>query len=152
MLSISITQMEISTKLQVSCPAESNQLPNTHGILKHITSCCHCVLYTTNLCLHVCLSINFCSSSWHVQHEGQGQVGCLEGCWRSYTYLILNFGQLNFVFYHNTTDTLILVVSQDCVIVVAKLFGMFAGKSKEEAMNDYITKVKQLLEEAACSQ
>jgi acyl-CoA-binding protein len=29
---------------------------------------------------------------------------------------------------------------------------MFAGKSKEEAMNDYITKVKQLLEEAACSQ
>jgi hypothetical protein len=26
---------------------------------------------------------------------------------------------------------------------------MFSGKSKEEAMGDYITKVKQLLEEAA---
>jgi len=28
---------------------------------------------------------------------------------------------------------------------------MFAGKSKEEAMSDYITKVKQLQEEAASS-
>jgi diazepam-binding inhibitor (GABA receptor modulating acyl-CoA-binding protein) len=28
---------------------------------------------------------------------------------------------------------------------------IFAGKSKEEAMSDYITKVKQLLEEAAAA-
>jgi diazepam-binding inhibitor (GABA receptor modulating acyl-CoA-binding protein) len=30
-------------------------------------------------------------------------------------------------------------------------FFFFSGKSKEEAMSDYITKVKQLLEEAAAS-
>jgi diazepam-binding inhibitor (GABA receptor modulating acyl-CoA-binding protein) len=47
-------------------------------------------------------------------------------------------------------DTSILVVSQD-IIVVAKTFEILAGKSKEEAMSDYITKVKQLQEEAAAS-
>lgn len=47
-------------------------------------------------------------------------------------------------------DTSILVVSQD-IIVVAKTFEILAGKSKEEAMSDYITKVKQLQEEAATS-
>jgi diazepam-binding inhibitor (GABA receptor modulator, acyl-CoA-binding protein) len=32
---------------------------------------------------------------------------------------------------------------------LAKTFVLFTGKSKDEAMSDYITKVKQLLEEAA---
>lgn len=47
-------------------------------------------------------------------------------------------------------DTSILVVSQD-IIVPAKIFVILAGKSKEEAMSDYITKVKQLQEETATS-
>ena len=42
------------------------------------------------------------------------------------------------------------VVLQD-VIVLAKTFVILIGKSKEEAMSDYITKVKQLQEEAATS-
>lgn len=44
----------------------------------------------------------------------------------------------------------IQVVSQD-IIVLAKTFEILAGKPKEEAMNDYITKVKQLQEEAAAA-
>jgi diazepam-binding inhibitor (GABA receptor modulating acyl-CoA-binding protein) len=61
-----------------------------------------------------------------------------------------------FVVYHNPSVLhgyiywSILVVSQD-IIVVAKTFEILSGKSKEEAMSDYITKVKQLQEEAATS-
>jgi hypothetical protein len=37
------------------------------------------------------------------------------------------------------------------LVYIRSIFSNLAGKSKDEAMNDYITKVKQLLEEAGAS-
>ncbi|AQK41346.1 Acyl-CoA-binding protein1 [Zea mays] len=41
--------------------------------------------------------------------------------------------------------------SQGITVLLAQTLEILAGKSKDEAMNDYITKVKQLQEEAAAS-
>lgn len=48
-------------------------------------------------------------------------------------------------------DASIPIASQGITVLLAKTFEILAGKSKDEAMNDYITKVKQLQEEAAAS-
>ncbi|PWZ44338.1 hypothetical protein Zm00014a_011120 [Zea mays] len=48
-------------------------------------------------------------------------------------------------------DVSIPIASQGITVLLAQTLEILAGKSKDEAMNDYITKVKQLQEEAAAS-
>jgi hypothetical protein len=61
-------------------------------------------------------------------------------------------GRLLKVHILNLSDTY-FVSNQNFLSTIAlfwlKLFALFTGKSKDEAMSDYITKVKHLLEEAA---
>jgi hypothetical protein len=71
-------------------------------------------------------------------------MGCLEGCGR-----LANFSVSScFLQIHETTFAILLFNFVRILIILANFN---AAKSKEEAMTDYITKVKQLLEEAAAA-
>jgi hypothetical protein len=68
-------------------------------------------------------------------------MGCLEGCGR-----LANFSVPFFFKYMKPR-----LPSYRFVRILILLANFDAAKSKEEAMTDYITKVKQLLEEAAAA-
>jgi hypothetical protein len=70
-------------------------------------------------------------ASWHFQPERENQMGCLEGYWR-FVPDAQSFSELQ-------TPSWPL-----CILAIF----VWTGKSKEEAVTDYITKVKQLLEES----
>ena len=87
----------------------------------------------------------FCRPSGDVQHEGEGKVGCMEGCWR-YGNVLLTQSILLHLNYGFCSSLLLPTDSLICCKIASS-----TGKSKDEAMSDYITKIKQLLEEAAAS-
>lgn len=80
----------------------------------------------------------------YFQPERQIQMGCLEGRWR---YMPISLSPQK----HISAKLYNFVISANSHQCLQIQIMVNSGKSKEEAMADYITKVKQLLEEASAS-